>query len=249
VNVALASRKDVRDAVTAARAAWPGWSARSAYNRGQILYRLAEMMESRREQFTDALRSAGRSRVAAERETDEALDVVVWYAGWSDKIEQVFSTKNPVSGPHFNVSSPEPTGVVGIVAFRDRGLLGLVAAVLPALCGGNTVVVQASASDPMSAIAFAESVATSDLPAGALNVLTGDSDAAAHHLASHMDVNGLALWGCDDALVRRLQTTAVENVKRVRVFTGDFIARAAARSPHRILDFLEIKTVWHPAGL
>ena len=248
-NVALASRKDVRDAVTAARTAWPGWSARSAYNRGQILYRLAEMMESRRDQFTDALRAAGRQRAAAEREADAALDLVVWYAGWSDKIEQVFSTKNPVSGPHFNVSSPEPTGVVGVVAPREPGLSGIVAAVVPVLCGGNSVVAHASQSDPMSAIAFAEAVATCDLPAGALNVLTGEGNAAAQHLASHMDVNGLALWGCDDKLSRSLQTAAVENVKRVRVFANADFDRRAVRSPHRILDFLEIKTVWHPAGV
>lgn len=247
VNVALASRKDVRDAVTAARGAWPGWSARTAYNRGQILYRLAEIMEARRSQFAESLMLAGKTRAAAEREFDKTVDLIVWYAGWCDKIEQQFSTKNPVSGPHFNVSSPEPTGVVGVIAPRAPGLLGLAAASMPALCGANTVVALASESDPMSAIAFAESVATCDMPAGALNILTGTRDAVAQHLAAHMDVNALGIWACDATVAKRLQTAAVENVKRVRIFGAD--AAAQALSPHRILDFLEIKTVWHPAGV
>jgi acyl-CoA reductase-like NAD-dependent aldehyde dehydrogenase len=249
INVALASRKDVRDAVTAARAAWPGWSARSAYNRGQILYRLAEIMESRREQFEDCLRLAGRQRGVAAKEFESTVDLVVWYAGWCDKIEQAFSTKNPVSGPHFNVSSPEPTGVVGVIAPRAPGLLGLASAVLPALCGGNAVIALASESDPMSAVAFAEAIATCDLPSGVLNVLTGSCETTAPHLAAHMDVNALGIWDCDAALVERMQTAAVENVKRVRVYGVDGVARAETWSPHRILDFMEIKTVWHPAGV
>ncbi|HEY5094538.1 MAG TPA: aldehyde dehydrogenase family protein [Candidatus Eremiobacteraceae bacterium] len=247
VNVSLASRKDVRDAVSAARGAWPGWAARSAYNRGQILYRLAEIMESRRSQFTDCLALAGKTRTAAEREFDKTVDLVVWYAGWSDKIEQQFSTKNPVNGPHFNVSSPEPTGVVGVIAPRAPGLLGLAAAAMPALCGANTIVALASELDPMSAVALAESVATCDIPAGVLNILTGKREAVAQHLASHMDVNALSIWDCDATVAKRLQTAAVENVKRVRIFGAD--ATAQAPSPHRIMDFLEIKTVWHPAGV
>jgi acyl-CoA reductase-like NAD-dependent aldehyde dehydrogenase len=250
LNVALASRKDVRDAVTAARGAWPGWSARPAYNRGQILYRLAEIMETRRSQFEDGLRSSGRPRAAAEREFDNTVDLIVWYAGWCDKIEQLFSTKNPVNGPHFNVSSPEPTGVVGVIAPRTPGLLGLAAATLPALCGANTVVALASERDPISAIAFAEAVATCDLPNGVLNILTGTRETVAQHLAAHMDVNALSIWDCDAALADRLQTAAVENVKRVRVISAaDAVAGARTLSPHRILDFMEIKTVWHPAGV
>lgn len=250
LNVALASRKDVRDAVTAARTAWPGWCARSPYNRGQILYRLAEIMESRRAHFDDCLRIAGRTRAAAGREFESAVDLVVWYAGWCDKIEQAFSTKNPVSGPHFNVSSPEPTGVVGVVAPRAPGLFGLSAATLPALSGGNAVVALASETDPMSAIAFAEAIATCDLPPGVLNVLTGSRDATAQHLAAHMDVNALSIWDCDAALANRLQTAAVENVKRVRDYdAADANALTDTQSPHRILDFMEIKTVWHPAGV
>jgi acyl-CoA reductase-like NAD-dependent aldehyde dehydrogenase len=249
INVALASRKDVRDAVTAARSAWPGWSARSAYNRGQILYRLAEIIESRRDQFEDCLRLAGRQRAAAVKECESTVDLVVWYAGWCDKIEQVFSTKNPVSGPHFNVSSPEPTGVVGVIAPRAPGLLGLACAVLPALCGGNAVVALASESDPMSAVAFAEAIATCDVPAGVLNVLTGSLETTAPHLAAHMDVNALGIWDCEAGLAARMQTAAIENVKRVRVYGVDGVARADTWSPHRILDFMEIKTVWHPAGV
>jgi acyl-CoA reductase-like NAD-dependent aldehyde dehydrogenase len=250
VNVALASRKDVRDAVTAARGAWPGWSGRSAYNRGQILYRLAEIMESRREQFEASLREAGRSKAAATLEFESATDLIVWYAGWCDKIDQVFSTKNPVSSPHFNVSSPEATGVVGVVAPAASGLLGLAAAVVPALCGGNTVVTLASERDPMSAIAFAEALATCDVPAGAVNILTGSRDAVAQHLAAHMDVNALGLWDCDAKLAKQLQIAAIENVKRVRSYAMiDRTARTEALSPHRVLDFMEIKTVWHPAGV
>jgi acyl-CoA reductase-like NAD-dependent aldehyde dehydrogenase len=249
INVALASRKDVRDAVTAARGAWSGWSARSAYNRGQILYRLAEIMESRREQLEDCLRLAGRSRAASTRECESTVDLIVWYAGWCDKIEQAFSTKNPVSGPHFNVSSPEPTGVVGVIAPSEPGLLGLASAVLPALCGGNSSVVLASETDPMSAVAFAEAIATCDLPSGVLNILTGSRETTAPHLAAHMDVNALAIWDCDALLAERMQTAAIENVKRVRVYGVDGVARTDAWSPHRILDFMEIKTVWHPAGV
>jgi acyl-CoA reductase-like NAD-dependent aldehyde dehydrogenase len=250
VNVALASRKDVRDAVTAARSARPGWNARSAYNRGQIIYRLAEIMESRREQFEECLRDSGRSRATAAKEFESAVDLVVWYAGWCDKIDQAFSTKNPVSSPHFNVSSPEPTGVVGVVAPAASGLLGLAASVVPALCGGNTVIVLASESDPMSAIAFAEAVATCDVPAGVLNILTGVRDAVAPHLAAHMDVNALGLWDCDAKLAKQLQIAAIENVKRVRTYAVvDKNSRTESLSPHRILDFMEIKTVWHPAGV
>ena len=250
VNVALASRKDVRDAVTAARGAWPGWSGRSAYNRGQIVYRLAEIMESRREQFEACLRESGRSRAAAAGEFERAADLVVWYAGWCDKIDQTFSTKNPVSSPFFNVSSPEATGVVGVVAPAASGLLGLAVAVVPAMCGGNTVVALASERDPLSAIAFAEALATCDVPPGVVNILTGSCDAVAQHLAAHMDVNALGLWDCDAKLAKQLQIAAIENVKRVRAYAlVDKNARTETFSPHRILDFMEIKTVWHPAGV
>lgn len=249
VNVALASRKDVRDAVRAARGAWPSWRDRSAYNRGQILYRLAEMMESRRAQLLDACRAAGMGARAAENDVDEAIDAVCWYAGLTDKIEQIFSSKNPVSGPHFNVSAPESTGVVGVVAPQARGISALVAAVIPALCGANTVVCVASDIDPFSAIAFAEAAATSDIPAGVLNLLTGRRSTTAPHLASHMDVNALGLWDCAAAERRGFDIAASANVKRVHGYKPADRSAALIRNPYRVVDFLEIKTTWHPAGL
>jgi acyl-CoA reductase-like NAD-dependent aldehyde dehydrogenase len=249
VNVALASRKGMRDAVRAARGAWPNWRDRSAYNRGQILYRLAEMMESRRAQLIEACRAAGLTARAAENDVDEAIDATCWYAGLTDKIEQIFSTKNPVSGPHFNVSTPESTGVVGVVSPHARGIAGLIAAVLPPLCGGNTVICIASDADPFSAIAFAESAATSDLPAGVLNVLTGRRSATAPHLAAHMDVNALGLWDCAPEDRRELDIAASANVKRVHAYKAADRSIARMRNPYRVLDYLEIKTTWHPAGL
>lgn len=249
VNVALASRKDVRDAVRAARRAWPGWTGRSAYNRGQILYRLAEMMESRRAQLAEACRNARLAARAAQRDVDEAIDVTCWYAGLTDKIEQIFSTKNPVSGPHFNVSTPESTGVVGVIAPPARGVTGLVAAIVPAICGGNAVVCLASEADPFSAVALSECIATSDVPAGVINILTGRTAITAPHLAAHMDVNALGLWDCESDAREQLETAATANVKRVRAFDDGDRASGKLRDPYRVLDFLEIKTTWHPAGL
>ncbi|HLJ83404.1 MAG TPA: aldehyde dehydrogenase family protein [Candidatus Eremiobacteraceae bacterium] len=249
VNVALASRKDVRDAVRAARGAWPAWRDRSAYNRGQILYRLAEMMESRRAQLIDACRAAGLTARVSEKDVDEAIDATCWYAGLSDKIEQIFSTKNPVSGPHFNVSTPESTGVVGVVAPNARGIAGLIAAVVPPLCGGNAVVCLASDADPFGAVALAESAATSDFPAGVLNILTGRRSATAPHLAAHMDVNALGLWDCASQERRELDIAASANVKRVAGYGAADRSVAQMRNPYHVVDFLEIKTTWHPAGL
>ncbi len=249
VNVALSSRKDVRDAVAAARIAWAGWRDRSAYNRGQILYRLAEMMESRRAQLVDACRDAGLTSRTAQTDVEAAIDVTCWYAGLTDKVEQIFSTKNPVSGPHFNVSTPEATGVVGVIASPAPGIAGLIAAVVPPLCGGNTVVCVASDADPFSAVAFAEAVATSDVPAGVVNILTGKRSMTAPHLAAHMDVNALGVWESATDEARELALAASANVKRVRVFDDRDRSSARMRDPCRVLDFLEIKTTWHPAGL
>jgi acyl-CoA reductase-like NAD-dependent aldehyde dehydrogenase len=249
VNVALASRKDVRDAVKSARGAWPAWRDRSAYNRGQILYRLAEMMESRRAQLIGACRTAGITARAAENDVDAAIDATCWYAGLTDKIEQIFSSKNPVSGPHFNVSTPESTGVVGVVAPNARGIAALVAAVIPPLCGGNTVICIASDTDPFSAIAFAEATATSDVPAGVLNILTGRRSVTAPHLAAHMDVNALGLWDCAPVERREFEIAACANVKRVHGYKAADLSGAQMRNPYRVVDFLEIKTTWHPAGL
>ena len=240
-NIALASRKDARDAVSAARAALSAWSGKTAYNRGQILYRLAEMIESRRSSFD-----------APAKEIDAAIDDIVWYAGWCDKIEQYLSTKNPVAGPHFNVSAPEPTGVVAVVAPAEPGLVGLVSAIIPALCGGNTVVAVAARAHPMLAVSFAEAVATCDLTAGALNILTGDDEMLALQLARHMDVNAISVWTEDDRLRTLVKEHAAENVKRVdappQLLSRDR-HRGGPRSPWRIAAFMEIKTVWHPAGM
>jgi acyl-CoA reductase-like NAD-dependent aldehyde dehydrogenase len=251
INIARASRKDVRDAVRAARAAWPGWSDRSAYNRGQIIYRLAEIIESRVAQFVEALEQTGSSPPKAKREVSAALERIVWYAGWCDKIEQLLSTKNPVGKAHFNVSSPEPTGVVGIVAPQTPGLLGWISTALPALCGGNTVVSIASERDPLSAVALAEAVSACDLPSGVVNILTGQRAEVVPTLAAHMDVNALDLWIADAALETSAAQSACDNVKRVRRGgePGErYWASDAAQSPRWIEAFMEIKTVWHPAG-
>lgn len=252
VQVARGSRKDVRDAVRAARSAWPGWRDRAAYNRGQIIYRLAEIVESRRAQFVEALRASGVTAAGAQREVESAIDRVVWYAGWCDKIEQMLSTKNPVALTHFNVSSPEPTGVVGIIAPQSPALLGLVSTLVPALCGANTVVAIASERDPLTAVALAEALATSDLPGGVANLITGLRAELTPWLASHMDVNALDLWVADAALDEQAASAACANVKRVRR-GGEPAARfwfsPQAQAPGWIEAFMEIKTVWHPAGV
>jgi acyl-CoA reductase-like NAD-dependent aldehyde dehydrogenase len=252
VNVARASRKDVRDAVRAGRAAWPSWRDRSAYNRGQIVYRLAEMLESRRDQFTDALTCSGVAPAMAATEVNAAIDRVVWYAGWCDKIEQLLSTKNPVGLKHFNVSSPEPTGVVGIVAPDQPALLGLVSTIIPVVCGGNCAVVLVGERDPLCAIALAEALATADVPSGVVNILTGGFADTVPTLAGHMDVNALDLWIGDEALDAATAQRACENIKRVRrggVPARRFWFSERAQGPSWIEAFMEIKTVWHPAGV
>ncbi|MQA24426.1 MAG: aldehyde dehydrogenase family protein [Micromonosporaceae bacterium] len=248
-NAALASRKDVRDAVVAARKAFPGWAGRTAYNRGQILYRIAEMLEGRRDQFVSEISAAeGLSARKAEPYVDAAIDRWVWYAGWADKIAQVHGNANPVAGPFFNLSSPEPTGVVGIVAPQKGPLLGLVSVLAPAIVTGNTAVVLASEQHPLPAITLAEVLATSDLPGGVVNVLTGRPAETAPWLASHMDVNAIDLAGVDNpALAADLERAAAENLKRVirPAPTPDWRADPGAG---RLTAFLETKTVWHPKG-
>ena len=241
-NVALASRKDVRDAVVAARAAVKGWSGATAYNRGQILYRAAEMLEGRRDQFTGLGLSAG--------EVDAAIDRWVWYAGWSDKIAQVYGGANPVAGPFFNLSAPEPTGVVGVVAPEDSPLLGLVSVIAPAIVTGNTVVALAAAAAPLPAVTLAEVLATSDLPGGVVNILTGRVAETAPWLASHLDVNALDLTGVTDAeLALSLEQAAAGNLKRVLRPPAGPIDWSADPGVSRITAFLETKTVWHPKGV
>jgi acyl-CoA reductase-like NAD-dependent aldehyde dehydrogenase len=233
-NVARASRKDARDAVRAARAAFPAWAGMTAYNRGQILYRLAEMMEARRADLEHV--SSGK------KEVDAAIDRVIWYAGWADKLAQVLGGSNPVAGPYFDFTVPEPTGVVAILAPPEPALGGIVSRILPALVGGNAVVAVASEAHPLAAIELAEALATSDIPGGAVNILTGFRDELAPWLAGHMDVNAIDLTGADGT-VAELERLAADNVKRVIRSTAD------AESPWEIESFLELKTVWHPIGL
>jgi len=249
-NAALASRKDARDAVVAARKAYAGWSARTPYNRGQILYRVAEVLEGRRAQFVAELRaSEGVSEAKANTFVDAAVDRLVWYAGWADKIAQVVGNANPVAGPFFNLSSPEPTGVVAVVAPKGP-LLGLVSVVAPVIVTGNAVVVIASEAHPLVAITLGEVMATSDLPGGVVNVLTGSVAEIAPWLASHMDVNGLDLTGVTDPeLATSLEVAAAENLKRVvrpPAGTPDWLADPGVG---RMTAFLETKTVWHPIGI
>jgi acyl-CoA reductase-like NAD-dependent aldehyde dehydrogenase len=233
-NVARGSRKDLRDAVRAARAAFAKWSSMTAYNRGQVVYRIAEMLESRRAEFAEL--------TAGADEVDRAVDRLVWYAGWADKLAQVLGSSNPVAGPYFNFTVPEPTGVVGILAPDEPALLGLVSRVAPAIVGGNTTVVVASETHPLAALELAEVLATSDVPGGVVNLLTGQREELAPWLAGHMDVNALDLAGVDGQ-VEELERLAAENVKRV--------VRGAAddQSPWEIASFLELKTVWHPIGV
>jgi len=233
-NVARASRKDARDAVRAARGAFPKWAGMTAYNRGQILYRLAEMMEARSDDLARV--SSGR------REVEAAIDRVVWYAGWADKLPQVLGGSNPVAGPYFNFTVPEPTGVVAIVAPEEPALGGLVSRLAPALVGGNAVVAIASEVHPLAAVELAEAVATSDVPDGAVNIITGFRDELAPVLAAHMDVNAIDLTGADGS-TGELERLAADNVKRVVHGTPD------GQSPWEISAFLELKTVWHPVGL
>ncbi|WP_329089442.1 aldehyde dehydrogenase family protein [Streptosporangium sp. NBC_01469] len=244
-NASRASRKDARDAVTAARKAFGGWSGATAYNRGQILYRVAEMLEGRRAQFTAELAEAGTKR--AGEVVDAAVDRLVWYAGWSDKIAAVAGSTNPVAGPYFNVSSPEPTGVVAMVA-PDEPLLGLVSVIAPVIVTGNTCVVIASERAPLPSITLAEVLATSDLPGGVVNILTGSAAEIAPWLAAHMDVNALDLTGVtDEGLAVACEAAAAENLKRVfRPAATDWSADPGTR---RLTAFLETKTVWHPTGV
>jgi acyl-CoA reductase-like NAD-dependent aldehyde dehydrogenase len=247
-NAALASRKDARDAVVAARGAVKGWSGATAYNRGQVLYRVAELLEGRRAQFVDEIvQQTGVSASAATAEVDEAIDRWVWYAGWCDKFGQVAGNGNPVAGPYFNISVPEPTGVVGIIAPQDTALVGLVSAIAPALVTGNSVVVVAAQRYPLSAISLAEVLATSDVPGGVVNVLTGSPAELAPWLASHPDVHALDLVGAGDLDWVDLQIAAAETL--TRVLPPENGADAAAPSLQRIAAFTETKTVWHTKSL
>jgi acyl-CoA reductase-like NAD-dependent aldehyde dehydrogenase len=232
-NVARASRKDVRDAVRSAREAVPKWASMTAYNRGQVLYRVAEIMEGRRAQFVELTGDGA--------EVDAAIDSWVWYAGWADKIAQVLGSSNPVAGPYFNFTVPEPTGVVGVIAPEEPPLAGFVAHLAPVIVGGNAAVIVASQKRPLAAVTLAEVLATSDVPGGVVNVLTGKKDELAPVLAAHMDVNALDLSGAGGERAE-LERLAADNVKRV-------VANGDGQSPWHVAAFLELKTVWHPIGV
>ncbi|WP_437283658.1 aldehyde dehydrogenase family protein [Sorangium sp. So ce375] len=250
-NIPRASRKDGRDAVVAAAGALGGWSARTAYNRGQILYRLAEMLEARRAELAASLERGGQAAGAAEREVLSTIDRAVAYAGWADKYQSLFASLNPVSGPHFTFTVPEPMGVVVIAAPPRPALLGLAGALLPVITAGNTCVVLASEADPRTALVFGEALATSDLPGGVVNVLTGQLAEVLPHLAAHMEVAALDLHGVDAALTKRLEEAAAASVKRVRARAlgeAEWFDDTAATSPRWIERFVEMKTIWHPAG-
>ncbi|MEK6648826.1 MAG: aldehyde dehydrogenase family protein [Actinomycetota bacterium] len=242
-NSSLASRKDLRDAVVAARNAQIRWAGATAYNRGQILYRIAEMLEGRRAQFaTEIAALDGISLQEAELEVHTAIDRWVWYAGWSDKLAAINGSTNPVAGPFYNFTIPEPMGVIGAIAPENQSLLGLVDAIAPIIVSGNTTVVLASTRAPLPAMTFAEVLATSDLPAGVCNILTGQKSELAPWFASHMDIDGLDISGVDESSRSDIKIAGVENLKRIHVFDG-------ATTPQRIFAFMEAKTVWHPIGV
>ncbi|MFG3330885.1 aldehyde dehydrogenase family protein [Streptomyces tendae] len=249
-NAPLSSRKDARDAVVAARKAFGGWSGATAYNRGQILYRIAEMLEGRRDQYVAEVADAeGLSKSKAAAQVDAAIDRWVWYAGWTDKIAQVVGGGNPVAGPFFNLSSPEPTGVVAVLAPQKSSFLGLVSVVAPVVATGNTAVVVASEKSPLPALSLGEVLATSDLPGGVVNVLSGRTAEIAAPLAAHQDVNAIDLAGADEELAKELEIAAADNLKRVlRPQPVDNADWSAAPGTDRMTAFLETKTVWHPTG-
>ena len=241
-NPCLASRKDLKDAVVAARAAQSGWNKASAYNKGQILYRIAEMLEGRRAQFVnEIILVTGVTKVKAEKEVIDSVDRLVWYAGWSDKLSSLSGALNPVAGPYYNFTVPESMGVIAAIAPETQSLLGLIDAIAPIIVGGNTIVVLASTKAPLSAMSFAEVIATSDVPAGVINILTGKKDEIAPWMASHMDIDGFDISALAATSHGAIRIAGAENLKRIYSFKS--------ADPGRILAFLENKTVWHPIGL
>ena len=245
-NVCLSSRKDFRDAVVAARGAVGGWSGRAAFNRGQILYRMAEMLEGRRAQFIEELMSQDASRKKAEKELDLAIDRLIYYAGWCDKYQQIFSSVNPVASSHFNFSVPEPTGVVSIIAPQQDSLLGLVSVIAPVIAGGNTCVVLASETKPLCAVTFAELLHSSDLPGGVVNILTGKPSELASWFVDHMDVNATIYSENDTDIKKMMREKSAANLKRVHFYDKINWEKPEGQSPYFILDTQEIKTTWHP---
>ena len=245
-NLCLGSRKDFRDAVGSARTAFGSWSGRSAFNRGQILYRAAEMLEGRKAQFIDELMKQDSTKAQAEKEVDLAIDRLIYYSGWCDKFQQLFSSVNPVASSHFNFSVPEPTGVVAAIAPQNDSLIGLVSLIAPIIAGGNSCVVLASNSKPLCAVTFAEVLNSSDLPGGVVNILTGKVAELATFFADHMDVNATVYCESDAATQQMIKEKSALNVKRVVLYDKVQWNSDAAQSPYFIMDFQEIKTTWHP---
>lgn len=252
-NVARASRKDLRDAVKAARAAFKGWAGKTAYNRGQILYRIAEMLEARRAEFVQRLiENTQASKSKADAEVTVSIDRLIWYAGWADKFGQVFGTVNPVALPYFNFTVPEPTGVVGILAADELALLPLISQIAPVIVSGNTAVVIASEKYPLLALIFSEIIETSDVPGGVVNILSGFKAELTPHLAGHMDVNAIQYVGQDQKIKTELQECGIVNLKRIVTHDqpkGKIWFKDSGQSPYWIENFVEMKTTWHPVGV
>ncbi len=245
-NICLCSRKDFRNAEVAARSAFAGWSAKSAFNRSQILYRIAEMLEGRKAQFVEELIQQGSTKKQAEQEVVLSIDRLVYYAGWCDKYMQVFSSVNPVASSHFNFSVPEATGVVSVIAPEETSLLGLVSVIAPIIAGGNTCVVLASETKPLCAVTFAEVINTSDVPGGVVNILTGNTKELLEHFSSHMDVNAIVYCRNNKDEIKLLSENASLNVKRVFIYNNKDWSKPENENPYLILDTQEIKTTWHP---
>lgn len=245
-NICLSSRKDFRDAVGAARTAFGDWGSRAAFNRGQVLYRIAEMLEGRRIQFIDELQKQGSSSAQAAAEVNLAIDRLIYYAGWCDKFQQLYSAVNPVASSHFNFSSPEPTGVVSIIAPQSTSLIGLVSIIAPVIAGGNTCVVLASYSKPLCAVTFSEVLNSSDVPGGVVNILTGNPEELTVYFADHMDVNAIVYNEKNAAAIKLIQEKSALNMKRVVMYTDMDWMKEVAQSPYMIMNTQEIKTTWHP---
>ena len=245
-NICLSSRKDFRNAVVAARSAQGGWSVKSAYNRSQILYRIAEILEGRKNQFIEELIRQGSKKAQAEKEVDLSIDRLIYFAGWCDKYTQIFSSVNPVASSHFNFSVPEPTGVVAILAPEESGLLGLISQIAPTIAGGNTCVVLASENKPLCSVTLAEVLSTSDVPGGVINILTGNRKELIPHFAAHMDVNALVYCGDNSAEIKSIHEAAVDNLKRVIIRDSGGYVSDKYENPYLISSLQETKTTWHP---
>ncbi len=249
-NICLSSRKDFRNAVVAARNAQGGWSEKSAYNRSQILYRMAEVLEGRKAQFVEELMLQNSTKKQAEQEVNLSIDRLVYFAGWCDKYQQIFSSVNPVASSHFNFSNLEATGVVSIIADEKFSLLGIVSYMAPIIAGGNSCIILASENKPLCAISFAEVLNSSDLPGGVVNILTGKKSELMEQMASHMDVNAVAYAGNDKEEIEKIKLSAIDNLKRVKCFTYDLLKNESdsnqIENPYIISDFQEVKTTWHP---